>query len=268
MFRKISNVIIALFLVCSIGILAVVGIPLLMGNQLYAVLTASMEPTYPVGSIVVVKQVTPEEIKEQDVITFNLPAFDHVVTHRVLQVDSEERQFYTKGDNNPAADPFPVSFDDLEGRVEYGIPYLGHVVSNMRTPGGILVILWIVLAVVLLLFLPDLFSKKKTEEEQPEGEEKSEKKTKTKKRKPSKQEEMRKRRDALYKKSKSSNEWPADEKKPEIEIYDEDEVDGDTNWREMEDEKPVKRDEESSNSGSSGTKEVDSAGKFIYRAKK
>ncbi len=47
MFRKISNIIIALFLVCALGILAMVGIPLILGNQLYAVLTASMEPTYP-----------------------------------------------------------------------------------------------------------------------------------------------------------------------------------------------------------------------------
>ena len=66
----------------------------------------------------------------------------------------------------------------------------------------------------------------------------------------------------------SSKERPVNKENPEIEIYDEDEVDGDTNWREMEDEKPVGQDEEISNSGSSGTQEVDSAGKFIYRAKK
>lgn len=159
MFRKISNVIIILFLVCTLAILAVLGVPFLMGNKLYAVKTGSMIPTYPIGSIVAVKTVAPESIKEQDVITFRLDAFTSLITHRVIAVDAENREFYTKGDNNNDPDSYPVSFDNLEGKVVFGIPFLGTLVAGMRTPGGILIMLWILLVIALLLFLPELVKK-------------------------------------------------------------------------------------------------------------
>lgn len=159
MFRKISNAIIILFLVCALAVLAVLGIPFLLGNKLYAVKTASMVPTYPIGSIVVVKSVGPDAIKENDVITFRSDAFTSLVTHRVIKVDAENREFYTKGDNNKNPDFHPVPFDYMEGKVIFGIPYLGNIVTGMRTPGGILIMLWILLGIALLLFLPELAKK-------------------------------------------------------------------------------------------------------------
>lgn len=161
MLRKICNVLIALVILCALALIAVLGIPLVMNNALYAVQTASMEPTYPVGSVVIVQPTSAEEIAVGDVVTYNASGFDTKVTHRVIRVDAENRLFYTKGDNNANEDFYPVPFESVEGRVTRMIPYLGHVVANIRTPGGILVLLWVVLIVVVLLLLPDLLDKRK-----------------------------------------------------------------------------------------------------------
>lgn len=68
MLRRVCNILLAIILLCGIGLTAVLGIPLLMGNKLFAVLTSSMEPTYPVGSIVVVKPVEAEQVDRKSVV--------------------------------------------------------------------------------------------------------------------------------------------------------------------------------------------------------
>lgn len=159
MFRVICNIVIAIIVIGALAILVVLGIPLVMGKQMYAVLTASMEPTYPEGSIVVVEEFQPEQVQVNDVITYAMENFDVVITHRVMEIDSEQQYFYTKGDNNAAADFAPVHFSQMIGKVEYGIPVLGAFIANIRTPGGILLIVWVVLIVILMLVLPDLIDR-------------------------------------------------------------------------------------------------------------
>lgn len=159
MLRKICNTLTALIILCALALVAVLGIPILTGHQLYAVLTGSMEPTYPVGSIVIIKEVDPLEVAVGDVITYEASGFSTLVTHRVQSIDTEQQLLYTKGDNNTAADFYPVSFSSVRGRVNYCIPVLGRVVSGIRTPGGILVLLWILLLIVALLMLPDIVDK-------------------------------------------------------------------------------------------------------------
>ena len=161
MLRKICNIFIAFIVLCALIMVAMLGIPLVTGSQLYAVQTASMEPTYPIGSIVVVGQVQPGALAVGDVITFEVSGFDSLVTHRVIRVDADNHQVYTQGDNNDNPDFYPVPFEGIVGRVQYGIPLLGRVVSGIRTPGGILALLWIAVIIVILLLLPDMADKRK-----------------------------------------------------------------------------------------------------------
>lgn len=49
-----------------------------------------------------------------------------------------------------------MSFQSLEGRVQFGIPYLGYLVEGLQTPGGWLALAWVAFLLVVLLFLPDL----------------------------------------------------------------------------------------------------------------
>ena len=95
-----------------------------------------MVPTYPPGSLVVVRPVDPESIQTGDAITYQLesgkPA---VVTHRVLSQGFDgngEVVLRTQGDANEDPDPKLVKVAQVKGVVWYSVPYLGHV-NNLLT---------------------------------------------------------------------------------------------------------------------------------------
>lgn len=120
-----------LVLTALVGIAAVaIAVPALLGATPLAVLTSSMEPTYPPGTLVVVKPTPADQIRVGDVITFQLHSGQpEVVTHRVTEVavDAEgEHVFRTQGDNNPQPDPQSVREVQLKGKLLYAVPVVGY----------------------------------------------------------------------------------------------------------------------------------------------
>ena len=68
-------------------VLAAVVVPRLAGATPYTVLTGSMTPAYPPGSLVVVRPVEPNEVRIGDVVTYQLRSGEPAVaTHRVVGV--------------------------------------------------------------------------------------------------------------------------------------------------------------------------------------
>ncbi|MBB4137180.1 signal peptidase I [Gordonia humi] len=110
---------------------AAIVIPKISGGAPYTVLTGSMRPTYPPGTLVVVRPVAAGSIRVGDVITYQIRSGDPaVVTHRVTEVThapNGELRFTARGDDNDAADPLPVRPVQVRGEVWYSIPYLGYV---------------------------------------------------------------------------------------------------------------------------------------------
>ena len=101
--------------------------PILKGYTVYRVETGSMEPTHPVGSIIYVEDVDPEEISVGDVITFRTgTGSSKVTTHRVIGID-EEGRYITKGDNNDDRDLDPGTYERVVGKVVLGISALGYI---------------------------------------------------------------------------------------------------------------------------------------------
>ena len=74
--------------------------------------------------------------------------------HRVIQIDSVNHLFYTKGDNNPQKDENPVPFENLIGKVKFSIPYIGYPVVLAQIP-IIRIILLACLAVLLVNLIYD-----------------------------------------------------------------------------------------------------------------
>lgn len=111
--------------------------PHVLPVKFHPVLTGSMEPAMPVGSVVVVVPVTAAEVSVGDVLTFD--AGGRRVTHRVVEIrdDQDGRSFITKGDANNVADGEPVPAAAVAGRVWCDIPWLGRVAEAVRTPVGI-----------------------------------------------------------------------------------------------------------------------------------
>ena len=132
----------------------------LVGLQVFNVVSGSMEPTYSVGDLVYVKTVDPDAVQVGDPITFVLNEELVVATHRVVEIDRENRLFITKGDANKTADASGVHFNNLIGVPVFSIPLLGYVSAYIQNPPGMYIA--IALGVVLLaaVFLPDVLAKK------------------------------------------------------------------------------------------------------------
>lgn len=163
--RKIWNiattaivVIVLLFAVLLVGIR-------LFGVQVYSVISGSMEPEYPVGSLIYVKEIKPESVEVGDVITYVL-ADKTPSTHRVVRIDEQNKHFYTKGDANEAEDAAPVHFNNLIGTPVFKIPYLGYVAYYIQHPPGMYIAIAAGAVLLIIVFLPDLFKKDKKKDEQ------------------------------------------------------------------------------------------------------
>lgn len=147
------------FLVLAI---TAVAVPKLFGVEFRAVLTGSMEPDIPVGSLVVVVPTKSDKIEIGDDITF-VTASDKVVTHRVIQIDRENNTFTTYGianglDNKDA----PNKYENIIGVVKLHIPAIGRAFSWISTTSGKIIAITAIAAVYLIsALLSVLFGSKK-----------------------------------------------------------------------------------------------------------
>ena len=116
-------------------------VPRVTGSVSLTVLTGSMSPTSPAGSVVLVKPLDPSQIEEGDIITFQAePGESTYITHRVIDIENESGQlsFVTKGDANRGADLDPVPAGAVRGRVIYHVPHVGRLAETVRSPLGAL----------------------------------------------------------------------------------------------------------------------------------
>ncbi len=119
-----------LLFVAVVAVLVIV-LPVTTGSTPYTVLTSSMEPDFPPGSLVVIRPTNPDELTVGDVVTYQLKSGQpEVVTHRVIEVvqtPGEETTFITQGDNNDVADAEPVRPVQVRGTLWYSVPLIGWV---------------------------------------------------------------------------------------------------------------------------------------------
>lgn len=155
---KIWNIFSVFLLILALLLVVAFAGTRLVGLTPYVVTSGSMEPRYPVGSVVYVEDAAPEEVRAGDDITFHLSG-DTVATHQVWQVDAQERVFRTQGINNLDEggniihDAAPVSFDDLIGKPVLCIPNLGAAYGFLRTPTGLCAVAFAAVLVILVSVL-------------------------------------------------------------------------------------------------------------------
>ena len=104
----------------------------ILGYNYKTVLTGSMEPAIPVGSIVITKEQSSYEI--EDIISFQEEG--DIITHRIISIDRE--RYITKGDANNVADTEEVQQKQVLGKVILTIPLLGYLVMWLMSPIGII----------------------------------------------------------------------------------------------------------------------------------
>ena len=123
-----------LFLVVVIVLCVPLTLPPIAGYQVFDVVSGSMEPAVPVGSVVYAKQVEPSEIKVGDIVAYQDAS--GVVVHRVTVNRTSLGELVTKGDANNVEDFAPVPYSAVIGRVEAHLPFLGSFMSVYASPIG------------------------------------------------------------------------------------------------------------------------------------
>lgn len=170
-FRRIWNIFADILLVVVLLLVFAFVDAKFIGFTPYVVTSGSMQSLYPVGSIIYVKEATPEDVQIGDSITFYLSG-DTVATHQVWEIDSAKQAFRTQGvDNldekgNIIHDATPVPFDNLIGKPVLCVPKLGVVYGLLQEPFGLCAVIF---AVVLVIFISVLTTPQKNDAAKNEG---------------------------------------------------------------------------------------------------
>lgn len=161
--KKIGNFVSTLIVIVLAGLLiAVLVSKLVYGVEMKAVLTSSMEPELPVGSLLIINPADYDEIAVGDDITFVRDENLTLVTHRVIEKDDKTQYITTQGIANNTPDK-PTSYQNVVGKVIYNIPYVGYFVIWTSSLKGKIICGIIIIALVCISLL---FNKSDNDEKQ------------------------------------------------------------------------------------------------------
>lgn len=126
--------------------------------HLFNVQSGSMTPLIPIGSLIVTKEIAPQELSTGDIITFKTRD-DIVVSHRIVAIhkNKDVLTFETKGDANNAVDYELVNTPNIQGKMIFHVPHIGVFGAMIQTPwgkiafGSTLIQLWCAVHIVSLL---------------------------------------------------------------------------------------------------------------------
>ncbi len=123
------------------------GVPKVFGYSVMRIVSGSMEPDIPRDSYILIKEISPEDVKRGDVICFY--SDDPVIygfpnTHRVVEEPYEENgeiMFVTAGDNSPAKDSVVARGDRLIGIYVKNLDFLGFF-DTLFSGKGVMIIIF------------------------------------------------------------------------------------------------------------------------------
>ena len=137
-------------IVIIIAVCLALSVPKVFGVNSYTVLTGSMVPSIPVGSVVYAKAADPASLAAGEVIVFYDGHTDIPITHRIIENDTARGQVVTKGDANETQDLMPIPYMNIVGRVCLHIPILGYIASPLSSLMGKLAMAAIIVAGLLI----------------------------------------------------------------------------------------------------------------------
>lgn len=119
--------------VVMISVLAIWGSTGMLGFRPSIISSGSMTPTLQVGDVIITVEASPNDIKIGDIIQYS--GENEIIAHRVVDIQQQggTQYFITKGDDNNAPDPEPVSPSQVIGKTVFTIPKLGWVSIAIKT---------------------------------------------------------------------------------------------------------------------------------------
>ena len=147
---RISSGLGLLLILLIVVVTGVLTVPRLLGYDAYTIITGSMSPTIPVGSLVYAQTTAPATLQGGDVVVFygGLES-STVITHRVMENHTDDQEIITKGDANADNDVSPIPYRNIIGKVAFYAPVLGLFLPAVTTTGGKVYLLGILLSAVL-----------------------------------------------------------------------------------------------------------------------
>ena len=126
--------------------------------SVYTIVSPSMVPTINVYDIIINKAVNnPTDVQKEDIITFTSTGVlsnGLTVTHRVKDIlideQTNEYEYVTKGDNNLIKDDTPAKYSNLIGKVVLRFPGLGKVQAFVGSKFGWLVVVIIPALIIII----------------------------------------------------------------------------------------------------------------------
>jgi signal peptidase I len=157
---RLMGFLVDLLLLVMVVIVAILLILPLTGRQLIVIRGASMEPTIPLGGLVMTERpANPAAITAGQIVTIRTES-GTVYTHRVQSVSvvGGVTQLTTKGDNNASPDGATVPASQVIGVARGWVPIAGYGVSFLQTtPGRISFFILLLAAFALRWFWDDIF---------------------------------------------------------------------------------------------------------------
>ncbi|MGN0960588.1 MAG: signal peptidase I [Christensenellales bacterium] len=153
----------AIFKAIALALIATVAIMLIAGYKFMIVSSGSMEPTLPVGSLVIVTPCEYEDLEYGDIVTMDAGGIN--LTHRIVgkynasnpnsylvpgdEGYEEEYYWVTKGDNSDTLDGKLTK--NIVGKVydSHAFSWVGLIVRYVRANYTMLIVLLIILAVFI-----------------------------------------------------------------------------------------------------------------------
>lgn len=146
MLIRIYKAVQTLLLIAVVAIIAALfSVIVFFDMNPYVIVSGSMEPELPVGSLCMI-DCQQKEPEAGDIISYK--AGDSVITHRVIEVTDEG--YVTKGDENDSKDPGLVKPKQVFGTCVFSIPKAGYAVMFLRSLKGIVLTITFVICFSLL----------------------------------------------------------------------------------------------------------------------
>lgn len=149
----VCNVLGVFLIVLVLALTLPLTLPRLMGYEVFNVISGSMEPAIPMGSVIYVTSVDPEDVDVDDVIAFMDDG--SVVAHRVVTNRTSLGEYVTKGDANNTEDLFPVPYDALIGVVALSVPMAGAAMGLYASTIGKVYLVMTLACGIMLNILAD-----------------------------------------------------------------------------------------------------------------
>ena len=151
--RRLLDLVLLALILTVLGSLIVARIvPAITGGPTFVVGGGSMEPTIPIGSVIIDVPATPDDVHVGNIVSIKVGTQQAVFTHRIVRTvvrDDGTLWIETRGDANEHPDPSIIPATAIIGKASTWIPLLGYPVQIMSSLAGVAFLLAIGMVTLL-----------------------------------------------------------------------------------------------------------------------